>query len=220
MSKVSLGFFAVALAAGATFGFSGAALTAPAAKSPKAVAVDPELKCGNLSTMQERVRCRLELSPDELEREDAAQYLPEECRATDVASAQAACVTRHRSLQPCLAKPVGDERVACAQTTLGLDRSVDELVRQCRGQRACLLGVQEKVYDLTKFRLSDLQQRARELLAAKAVDVSLASTFISAVEEQKLAFNLATDNRERQQILYAVRKTWQELVEAARRAER
>lgn len=195
---------------------------APVKQVPAAAkaAAKPQLKCGNLATLQARVRCRLELSPEEVEQEYAVQYLPEECRAIAAGARQSACVEKYKSFQPCWEKPVGDERVACAQQVLGLTKSTDELVRQCRGQRACQLAVQDKVYDLIKFRFYELEERAEELLEAGAVDVGQAATLVAAIEEQKAAFNAAEDNRERQQVVYAVRRTWQEFVDVAKRADR
>lgn len=230
MGKRSTVFCAAACVAAAAFGSAGTAAAVgtgsggslPVARPAKvypapAKVAEPQLRCGNLQTMQARVRCRLQLSPAELEQEYAAQYLPEECRAIETPSRQASCVAKYRAFQPCWDEPVGDGRVACAQRVLGLDRSVDELVRQCRGSRSCQLAVQEKVYDLIKFRFYELEERVEELLEAGAVEVGQAATAISAIEEQKAAFNAAADNRERQQIVYAVRKIWQELAAAAKR---
>jgi hypothetical protein len=241
MNKYSLGFFAVALAAGAAFGSIGSAQAAsvgsggttstvkPTQVKPAPVKADAPtskqapklaLRCGNLATMQARVRCRLQLSAEELEAEYKVQYLPEECRAIAGGAERSACVDKYRSFQPCWSKPVGDDRVECAQQVLGLTKSTDELVRQCRGNRTCQLQVQEKVYDLIKFRFYELEERAEELLEDGAVDLDAAVSFVAAAEEQKAAFNAATDNRERQQIIYAVRRAWQNLVDGAKRAKR
>ena len=93
-------------------------------------------------------------------------------------------------------------------------------MRQCRGQRVCQLAVQEKVYDLIKFQFSDLEERAAELLADGVVGLNSTVTTVAAIEEQRAAFNEASSNRERQQIIFAVRRIWQEFVAAAKRAER
>ncbi len=240
MNKYSLGFFAVVLAAGAAFGSFGSAqaasvgsggTTSTAKPAVKPAPVKPNvltakqapklvLRCGNLATMQARVRCRLQLSADELEAEYKVQYLPEECRAIAGSTEQSACIEKYRSFQPCWTKPVGDDRVECAQQVLGLTKSTDELVRQCRGNRTCQLRVQEKVYNLIKFRFYELEERAEELLEDGAVDLDAAASFVVAAEEQKAAFNGAADNRERQQIIYAVRRAWQNLVDGAKRAKR
>lgn len=220
MNKYSLGLFAVAVAAGATLGSVNVALAASVGSGGSTSVAKPALRCGNFATMQARVRCRLQLSPQELEAEYGIQYLPEECRAIANVVSQGVCVKKYQSFQPCWTKPVGDERVVCAQQVLGLTRSTDELVRQCRGNRTCQLAVQDKVYDLIKFRFYELEERAEELLQAGAVDVGQAAALVSAIEEQKAAFNLATDNRQRQQIIYAVRRTWQEFVGAAKQAAR
>lgn len=213
MSKYSLGLFAMAIAAGAAFGSFGTALAATPTQPRVVAKLQP--RCAQLATLAERVRCRLQLSVEDLKLD-----MPEECREITSELLQQSCIAKYESFQLCWAKPVGDERVICGQQLLGLTRTTDELVRQCRGQRVCQLAVQEKVYDLIKFQFSDLEERAAELLADGVVGLNSTVTTVAAIEEQRAAFNEASSNRERQQIIFAVRRIWQEFVAAAKRAER
>ena len=81
--------------------------------------------CFTVPKLQQRIECRLGLSEDDLQQEYAKQYLPEECRALPKKQ-QADCVSRYTALQPCWAKPVGDERISCAKKVLEFPENLSD----------------------------------------------------------------------------------------------
>lgn len=165
--------------------------------------------------MRERVRCRLELSPNGLARDLELEYLPEECRFSPAGSpARAQCVELYKSFRPCWRLAVGPERSECARKIIVLPENLKEQAATCRQRfapEACLNELRQKAYSLIKFRFYDLEQRAENLIDYGA-DINLVSEFVAAVYEKKDAFNRAASATERRKIILEVRTAWQDFV--------
>lgn len=192
----------------------------------------PSLICGNIPTLEERVRCRIGLDKETLERELAIQYLPEECRAIreDVNAVEAVkavagerCIERYRNLRPCWAKPIGSERLACVRGVLGVpdfrsflpNRTAPpcgaenlEATRRCEEQYR-----REKVYPYITFRFYDLEERA-EGLKELGAPMDLVVKFVVAAEQAKQDFNAARSKVERIAIIRRVQSEWRAFVAA------
>ena len=177
------------------------------------------LKCGNLNTLKERVKCRLELEKDEQEEELELYYLPEECAALDGAS-RGICIASYKSVQTCWKFPVGAERVSCVKRAIRLD-SIQEEKKKCnalsgKNKSVCVREIKNKAYDLIKWRFYDLEERAEDFMTRGLVDKESVIDFIVKTEENKVKFNEADSKEERKNIILDVRTDWKELVKKIR----
>ncbi|PIR92425.1 hypothetical protein COU01_01800 [Candidatus Falkowbacteria bacterium CG10_big_fil_rev_8_21_14_0_10_44_15] len=174
-----------------------------------------KLQCGNKSTLRDRVSCRLNLAPAGAARDLEIQYLPEACRVKTGAE-QKECVGRYKSFQPCWNAKEGDERFSCARNVLKLGPLVSDEVKTCQGKKgrdqvACKIALKEKVLYMIAFRFYDLETRAEEL-GNRGADLNAIADFETIVELKKQAFDKASINAERRQIILDVRKAWQEFI--------
>ncbi|MBI4407017.1 MAG: hypothetical protein HY565_00775 [Candidatus Kerfeldbacteria bacterium] len=170
------------------------------------------LQCGDKPELRDRVSCRLNLTPLAMSRELEIEYLPEECRAITAAAAQATCIERYQSFQPCWEFTTSDERIECAKDVLGLSATLTDDINACASAE-CLANLQDRVYQLIKFRLYELEERAEEL-AEQGANLDTVTDFVVLVIEQKIAFNQATSFEQRRQAILAVRAGWQTFVTA------
>lgn len=194
----------------------------------------PQLICGNLPTLEARVRCRIGLDAEALERELAIQYLPEECRALPARGsalaqevARRGCIERYRNLRPCWAKPIGPERLACVRGVLGIrdirqERAVCETIANPPGVHndfniaprvGCLASIPVKIYPYITFRFYDLEERA-EGLKELGAPTDLVVKFVVAAEQGKQDFNRASSKSERIAIIRRVQSEWRTFVAA------
>ncbi len=189
-------------------------------KPPEQFRPCEKLQCGTLTTLRERVRCRLRLTPAGLTRELQIEYLPEECREFPVGASRQDCIRYYRNYQPCWSKPVGEARFACARDVLEIGPTVRSLAQACRektgeDRTTCTRGIQDKVFDLIKFRFYDLEQRA-ENLGERGANLDAVADFVATVETKKQAFNTANTTAEHRQIILDVRVAWRDFLNRVR----
>lgn len=174
------------------------------------------IKCAHLSTMLERVRCRLGLSPGDLSQEFAIQYAPELCRAQTTSEEFTECVNLYRALAPCWDKPAGAPRISCAKQIIGLPENLQEAKDTCLAYKKrseeplrvkCLGEFKEKVVWLTIFRMYNLEVAA-ELLISRGAPWEKVAEFDVQVEEHKISLYAAQNNAERIRILKSLRTAW------------
>lgn len=142
--------------------------------------------------------------------------MPEECRALSDRDQAEACEERYESFRPCWNLPAGEERFACARSVLKLGPLVSEEVKNCKSllgtERAnCAQNVKTKVYDMIKFRLYDLEQRA-ERLGERGASLAAIADLETQIEQAKQALNAAATLEERRKIILDVRKAWQDFL--------
>ncbi len=164
------------------------------------------LQCGNKTDLRERVACRLNLTPLAMARELDIQYLPEECRAMADSYEQTTCIERYRSYQPCWGFTGTAERVSCAKGILGLQENVADDIAACTSQE-CLVDLQDRVYQLIKFRFYELEERSEEL-AERGANLDDVADFIVLIINKKSEFNSATTTEQRSQAIIDVRDGW------------
>lgn len=166
------------------------------------------LKCSTLTTVQERVSCRIGL-PEENE----FDYLPEECRSLD-GNAREKCKGFYSSVQKCWVGENLNSPVGCARRVLGLGSSVSEAVAACKGKRACLSGVAASVDSLNKFRLYNLEWKAEYAAENEGVDVNheLLVDLIVNLERKKLEYNAALTVAEKKLVLLDAQRLWRSFV--------
>ena len=174
------------------------------------------VKCGNLNTIKERVKCRLELKDYELSQEQGLNYLPEECRKLTF---RKECISRYEQSQKCWKFPVGDERINCVKDNLNLGNIKNEIaicnIKTSKDKTECRELIEEKVYDLIKFRFYDLEERAEGLID-KGVNTELVADFVSEIELKKIEFNDAKTKEEKKEIILEVRKIWIDFIKKAK----
>lgn len=179
-----------------------------------------KLQCGNLSTLRERIFCRLNLAPAGIARELELQYLPEECRALSDNNAQEACEERYESFQPCWSVPAGRQRFDCARNILKLGPIVSGEVKKCQGltgqaRANCSQDLKNKVYDMIKFRLYDLEQRA-ERLGERGADLGAVADLEAVIEQAKQDLNNAQTFNQRRQIILDASAAWRNFLKTVK----
>ena len=177
--------------------------------------VPVEPLCTDLGSLQERIACRLRLPDDELARQQAITYLPEECRTLGDTVAREQCVSRYRQLQACWESPVGTQRIGCVKNILKIG-DLPAAAAACaelplNEQDDCRVTLRAQVYALIKFRFYDLEERAEDLLERDA-PVARVAQFITTQEDAKQRFNLATTSAQRRAIILEVRAAWQTFI--------
>lgn len=172
-----------------------------------------KLKCSNLATTKDRVKCRLALSENELDEELKISYLPEECRAMKNDADKENCVFLYGNVQKCWSYQ-GEQRIGCVKGILNLKSAKDE-VMACKqlnesGTGKCMQEAKAKVFNLVKFRLYELEERAEEYLEEGKINQEEAAEFIAKVEEKKKEFNDESAIEGKKQIVLEVRELWKE----------
>lgn len=176
---------------------------------------EPELKCGNLGTLRERVECRIELSEYDLDTELTLEYLPEECRAISNEGLKSSCIQRYKSVQQCWQQPIGPSRISCVKRQFNLGDIKSEkatcLASNPDNKDTCLLELEDKVYSLVKFRIYDLEERAEELLE-RGANEDVVVTLVTDLEGKKLEFNEAGTIEDKKNVIREVKTIWREFI--------
>ncbi len=177
------------------------------------------LKCWNLNTLKDRVKCRLEQEEEEQEEELELYYFPEECNAL-IGASRGICIARYKSVQTCWKFPVGQERVSCVKRAIRLE-AIQEEKEKCdtlkgMNKSICIREVKNKNYDLIKWRFYDLEERAEDFMTRGLADKEPVVDFIVKTEENKVKFNEADSKEKRKNIILDVRKDWKSFVNKIR----
>src|SRR3990167_10886245 len=140
---------------------------------PETERVCPGLTCGQLSTLAERVSCRLNLSDDKLAQEFQILYFPEYCKSEGKQEEKNECIQLYQSFGQCWALPFGQERRDCGRKASGIaDLEADKddcLFRTGEDRQACIVELRERVEHLSIFYLYELEIQAEELLVTGLV---------------------------------------------------
>lgn len=180
----------------------------PQCKGHEKESPEAKLKCSELGTSRERLKCRINLPY-----ENELNYLPEECRGL-IGIDRARCVTTYQTVHQCFQLQNDVARVACAKKNLVLV-SITEEKGKCAGNSTCIQELQTKVFDSVKFRIYNLEQKAQEL-KEKGVDENLVLDFITSAEQKKAEFNNAKAIAEKKQVVNDVIKLWLDFVKKAK----
>ena len=173
------------------------------------------LKCGDLDSRVERVRCRIKLEDEDYAKENELQYLPEECRDLSK-DKKSRCINIYKKTQRCWQFPVGESRLQCVRESLNLGRVLSSEIKICDSKGTervqCISDVREKVFDLIKFRFYDLEERAEKLLKDGKIDEETVVQFVADLEIKKVEFNNAATIKEKKETILEVRQIWKEFV--------
>lgn len=166
-----------------------------------------ELKCSGYMSIQDRVKCRLNLR--ENEEDEYENFYPEECKERQDSKQ---CLQDYRAVQSCWKFDRGEDRINCVKKQLDIS-SIKEQKQACevleqssKGQ--CIADLKRKAYGLIKFRLYDLEEEAEEMLEQGVLSEEDVAEFVVKMEQSKLAFNKASSKNEKKRILLEARKYW------------
>lgn len=172
------------------------------------------LKCGGYLSINDRVKCRLNLREDE--EDEYENFFPEYCRAVD--EDQESCVATYRAIGTCWQFQNGPSRVSCVKQQLNLGDIATEKAA-CdlftgEEQRTCVDALTEKVYDLVEFRLYNLEEEAERLLDKNRLSQDAVVTFIVGIEGSKVAFHEAKTLQEKKAVIKDAQHAWRELMKS------
>jgi len=181
------------------------------------------LKCFEEGDIEDRVRCRLNLSRVELRKEYKLEYLPEECRTIDNMTERQQCVRRYAKLQKCW-KFIGDERMRCVDHELNITK-IKEQKRECNlldenEKQECKKRLKDNVYHRIKFKFYNLEEKAERFLERGWVDQETVTVFIANLEIKKAEFNEATTKEEKRKVILGVRELWKEFLKSVNRPDK
>ena len=172
-------------------------------------------KCSTVSTMRERIKCRLNLTE-----ENEYNYLPEECRAL-INISREKCATNYKKAQDCWTTINDTERFNCAKSAFGMVGTVASQKAACDGltgtsRSKCILDLTDRVDAVVKFRIYNLEEKAQRL-KEKGVDEELVVNFVTLMEQQKQNYNEAKTTAEKKTIIMSVQGSWQEFITNAKK---
>src|SRR3989344_4364254 len=175
------------------------------------------LRCFEEDDIEDRVRCRLNLSRPELRKEYKLEYLPEECRTIDNMTERQHCVRRYAQLQRCW-KFIGDERMRCVDHELNITE-IKEQKRECNlldenEKQGCKKRLKDNVYHRIKFKFYNLEEKAERFLERGWVDQETVTAFIANLEIKKAEFNEAATKEEKRKVILGVRELWKEFLKS------
>nr|MBI4157044.1 hypothetical protein [Candidatus Woesearchaeota archaeon] len=175
------------------------------------------LRCFEEDDIEDRVRCRLNLSRVELRKEYKLEYLPEECRTIDNMTERQNCVRRYAQLQKCW-KFIGDERMRCVDHELNITK-IKEQKRECNlldenEKQECRKRLKDNVYHRIKFKFYNLEDKAERFLDRGWVDNETVAVFIANLEIKKAEFNEAATKEEKRKVILEVRELWKEFLKS------
>lgn len=191
---------------------------APEKKVPPAV-LQGKNHCGELTTVEERVKCRFEVDESVLKEEIKTAYFPEGCRrGTD--TWKEACKTRYKEIGPCwyLESTVGDtypgkKVYSCLKQKLKLADELKPAASYCKGKdESCKEDYKKAIYNLIIARFYDAEQRAEDFNTQGRLGDEDTQAFIVFITQKKLAFYDAKEKAERVQIIQDVASEWQKLL--------
>lgn len=166
-----------------------------------------KLKCGGYLDIADRVRCRLSLRSDQAD--EYENFYPEECKSRED---KERCLEVYRGVQECWDFPNGPARIACVKRILKFDDIRAEKAN-CNAlevglRENCNSELKNKVYDLIKFRLYNLEEEAEEFMEQGRLEEQDVVDFVVNMEQSKLAFNTAQSKEERKSIILQARQYW------------
>lgn len=174
------------------------------------------LMCADMITLEDRVRCRLNLPEEVAQRQNQLRYLPEECKAIDDISSKDDCIQRYKASSICWKdQPLGDKRFTCGRQIIGLKDSLQDDIQECRNKEdksSCFQDLKEKVFIMHKFKFYDLEERAEELLE-KGIDKTKITEFIIEMEKAKQEYNQDLTFSQRKLVILKIRNLWKDLVD-------
>ncbi len=177
---------------------------------PKDPAQRWHIACSNLTHLQDRVACRIEVHVNASHSPDL-WFVPEDCLLWADSPRYHSCMQEYTLLQKCrgLATPL--LRDSCARKQLNYNATGKQMKQTCLGgvldnQSACLAEARKALLSLIKFRINELEHRAIASID-KGASVQRVENFVAAMESSKIRLDAtAVDGVA---ILTQARASWQ-----------
>lgn len=123
------------------------------------------LRCGQLDSLQERIKCRLQLTDAELAAEFQILYFPEYCKAEETSEEQQKCIALYRKFNKCWVLPLGEERTKCGAKVSGFKHSVEKERASCKKKKGparakCIEKLNDKIEHFTLFQMYEYSVQA------------------------------------------------------------
>jgi hypothetical protein len=176
------------------------------------------LKCSTLTTIGERVGCRLDLTY-----ENELAYLPEECRALE-GTPRAECKQFYSSVQQCWSGVNMADPVDCARRSLGLGKNISADLATCTGESTCIGNITQRTHSLIKFRLYNAEWKAEYLIEDELPEIGvhmsreLLVDFVVSLEVKKQEYNAAITLDEKQHVIRSAQMMWLSFADKVREA--
>lgn len=168
-------------------------------------------KCNDLESTEERVKCRLQTK-------DTAQLLrqmPEECRDLK-GPEKSKCVAGYQANVKCQTLKSDVARVGCAKTAQQLKDVKSEkeacMKKEGANKKTCAKNLKDKVSNVVKFRIRNLQQKAQDWQGKGKVTEENALAFVSSLEQKVVEFEQAQSPADKKEVVKSVQKLWIDFV--------
>ena len=186
----------------------------PKTETPQIQQPEQIIKCSELSSIQERVPCRIK----KINQGEETEFNPEECRSF-VGTKKDSCLQTYSAAQSCWSTDKNDERIGCIKKFLKIS-SINEEKDKCSKlenteKTQCISSLKEKVFTIAKFRFYNLEERA-EYFMREGADEKTVSDFIISMELKKHEFNNAISIEEKKNVVLETKDIWKNFIDEIR----
>ena len=186
----------------------------PKAETPQVQQPEQIIKCSELSSLQERVPCRIK----KINQGEETEFDPEECRSF-VGTKRDSCLQTYSAAQSCWSTDNNDERIQCIKNFLKISSITEEKDKCSRLENTekaqCIASLKERVFTMAKFRFYNLEERA-EYFMREGANEKIVSDFIIAMELKKQEFNNADSIAEKKNTVLEAKEIWKEFIDNIR----
>jgi len=170
------------------------------------------LECADLSTLKQRIGCRLGLDKSPPPGLNIA-FMPEECSTLFDAVSTDACIMRYSNAESCWGSD-SSKTDSCLKRQFNLTNLMSR--RNACNDASCTSSLTDDVDSLAKFRIQELENRAATMLSKGLITQDDAVNIIYYLEEQKLALNNAPTNTDKIRYLSDVKNKWTSFIDGLR----
>jgi hypothetical protein len=147
------------------------------------------LMCSHLESVEDRIRCRIGLSDENMRKEQKILYSPEYCRVEEGEKEKAECINLYWAFEKCWVMPAGEKRQKCGLKESDMTNFAEEK-EKCMEEEgderiACGEELKEAVENYMLFEMYELEFLAESLMEAGRVDLEDVVALNVFVEEQK-----------------------------------
>lgn len=167
--------------------------------------------CNNLKNMNERIKCRLTKTEDDLKKEP---FMPEECRNLN-GSKKIECLKLYKEIYRCFES--SSDLNNCALKTVGLkDINPQDWAKECRDKKGknlniCQENIRNKILNYIKVYLYHLSYKIEEVKQQNLNNLDEIVNFIALIETSKQKLNKA-NSKEVGSIIDNIDNKWNELI--------
>lgn len=175
------------------------------------------LRCGQLDSLQERIKCRLQLTDAELAAEFQILYFPEYCKAEETSEEQQKCIALYRKFNKCWVLPLGEERTKCGAKVSGFKHSVEKERASCKKKKGparakCIEKLNDKIEHFTLFQMYEYSVQAEAHFKQGKASLDAVTDFDFFVETTKWQVERTENKRAWAKLLKEVQARFNEFL--------